>query len=150
MSPMGRLVLASALLVLVALGCGYKNPNAPASVTGKVTYKGKPVPAGTVRFHSQDAGSVTCQLDVDGSYSSTDVPAKEMTVTVETESAKPTDTPANQARKQSGSAPPPPGSEKSKPLEYVKIPEKYAKTKDTPLKTTLKPGKNTYNIELTD
>jgi hypothetical protein len=33
---------------------------------------------------------------------------------------------------------------------YVKIPSKYALPKTSPLRTTLKKGKNTYDIDLTD
>ena len=40
-----RLALALALLA----GC-QRNPNAPASISGTVTYKGEPVPAGSVVF----------------------------------------------------------------------------------------------------
>jgi hypothetical protein len=150
MSPKGRLALASPLLVLLALGCGGKNPNAPASVSGKVTYKGQPVPAGSITFISGGAGGRTCQLDADGSYTGIDLPVGEMTVTVETESAKAMATPQDPKAKRSGSAPPPPGGKTSKPIEYVKIPEKYADAKTTPLKKTLKSGSNSYDVELTD
>src|SRR2546421_12867772 len=88
-TTLARLVLLVPLCLALALvfGCSKRNPNAPASVNGKVTYKGAAVPAGTITFNAK-AGKYTTSLSTDGTYSSSDLPIGEMVVTVETESVQ--------------------------------------------------------------
>jgi hypothetical protein len=68
-----RLVLLS--LVVLALGCGEKRNTPPtAPVTGKVTYKGKPVIGGTVTFNPEEAlkgNPGSGDIAEDGTYSLT-------------------------------------------------------------------------------
>ncbi len=65
-------------------------PTPQASVTGKVTYKGEPVPAGLINFIPKTEGpSATGSLIADGTYSITDAPAGEFTVTIDNESLNP-------------------------------------------------------------
>jgi len=85
-----RLVLIFLVAFVVLLGCGQKrNPNAPANVTGKVTYKGSPVKGGNLTFHPSGGGVYSFTIRPDGTYSATDMPDGEMAVTINTESLNP-------------------------------------------------------------
>jgi hypothetical protein len=56
------------LLVLLA-GCTRNSPYSPVEVSGKVLYKGKPVPGGTVKFVTSSGGyAAFATIDEDGSY----------------------------------------------------------------------------------
>lgn len=77
--------LAPAALLAALCGCGGSNAG---SVHGKVTFDGQPVTGGTLVFYSE-TGSYSAGIRPDGTYSITDMPAGEMTVTVETESVNP-------------------------------------------------------------
>ncbi len=83
-----RLVAVLTLFAIVALGCGDRNPSAPAFVSGSVKYKGEVLKAGTVQFHS-DMGVYPAPINSDGTYVNRDVPVGELVVTVETESVNP-------------------------------------------------------------
>lgn len=65
-----NLLLASFALV-AALGCG--GPAAPkreyADVSGKITYKGKPLEVGQVIFQPPTGAAVVAELDSEGAYS---------------------------------------------------------------------------------
>src|SRR4051812_14883480 len=82
-----RLALVVALALGLVAGC-VKNRQAPAKVSGSVTYKGNPVPAGNIAFHS-DKGTYRASLGEDGTYEIADVPIGELVVTVETGSYDP-------------------------------------------------------------
>jgi hypothetical protein len=58
------------ILVLALLaGCAASDQLPTAKVTGKVTYKGKPVPTGTIMFIPEgDKPSATGELKSDGTY----------------------------------------------------------------------------------
>lgn len=68
----GRLAALAVCCVAVwlAAGCGGGN-NGLAVVKGKITYKGKPVPSGTINFLPSDGNkpSATGEIQPDGSYS---------------------------------------------------------------------------------
>jgi hypothetical protein len=170
-----RLFLMLPLLAVLSVGCSGKG-NVPASVSGTVKYKGELVTAGTVNFISQGEGGGTsypASIGPDGTYSAIDVPEGEMTVTVETQSADPNMANAmsrygqggrgqggkggegagatGDPEKQKGGSVSPKGKDYQAPSgAYVKIPLKYSVPTTTDLKTTLKKGKNEYNIELKD
>jgi hypothetical protein len=141
-----------ALMLLAGCGGGV-NPNAPATVMGTVTYNRSPVTAGTISFHPTDgaANRSTMPIAADGTFSTTDVPAGEMIVTVETESA-------NQKKQVYGGgqtkdkqfSPVPEGATVGARGAYVKIPPKYADKSKSDLKATLRAGKQTVNFDLVD
>ncbi len=66
-------LLALALLMASGVGCGPSNPDQPDTlpVGGKVTYKGKPVPKGTITFQSDGGRMATGEIQEDGTYSLT-------------------------------------------------------------------------------
>jgi hypothetical protein len=163
MATAGRPFLLLPLFLVLALGC---NKSAtPAGVSGKVTYKGQPVPAGSITFHLP-AGGIFKYPIRDGAYSGSDLPAGEMAVTIETESQN-TNDPTKPKRtygqgKDSAGGGAPDYAAKMKEAgripagavttggEYVKIPEKYATKEKSPLKVTLTNGKNVNDFDLTD
>jgi hypothetical protein len=114
-------------------------------VEGKVTYKGRPLPAGTITFVTKDGKTAgSAELAEDGSYKAT-VPVGEYKVTVSTE-------PLKKADKVDPKAPPklPPVDPKNPPKVYVKIPAKYGDPKTTPLVCTVKAGKQVLDLALED
>jgi len=148
----GRFLVLPLLLVLV-FGCGTKvNPNAPATVSGKVTYKGAPVTAGTVDFHPAGSkGTISGPIKSDGMYTARDLPTGEMVVTVNTEMANPNrKTPSYGGGKGKSPIAAPPGPPPTGGGEYVKIPAKYANPKTSGLTVTLNAGQNTKDIDLAD
>lgn len=163
-----RLVLIFLVAFVVLLGCGQKrNPNAPANVTGKVTYKGSPVKGGNLTFHPSGGGVYSFTIRPDGTYSATDMPDGEMAVTINTESlnpakkekqrvygegkggdGKPLPVPSPDFIK-SKLQKPPPDQPVTQP-EYVKIPAKYADKTKSGLTVTLSSGNQRRNFNLTD
>jgi len=158
-----RSLLLIPLLIAAASGCGGGgNPAAPASISGAVTFKGKPVTGGTVAFYTQAGGAAgtSCGIDSDGTYSISDVPAGELIVVVETDSANPEHKQAggkdaDKRTKMMGErtrldGTPAAGGPATSASEgkYVKIPEKYSKPKTSPLTYTAKAGRQVYNIEM--
>jgi hypothetical protein len=155
-----RLGLLLALCVGVVIGCA-KSSQAPAKVSGVVTYKNAPVTGGTIKFYSEEENvAYGCQIESDGTYQITDIPVGELTVTVETEHLNPTKAPPDYGKKgnadyaarvaaEKGMGAP--IAAKGEPKEkYVKIPSKYANPKTSPLTVTIEKGRQVKPIELTD
>lgn len=144
------------LFCLFAVGCGSRNPNAPASVSGHVRYKGSAVPAGVVTFHVEDKGSYTGHLNSSGAYEISDVPIGEAVVTVDTEVYNPKKKAARDYGDGKGAAdyakriaiekP----MKETPPAEFMALPAKYLTKKDSPLKATVEAGKQVKDFELTD
>jgi hypothetical protein len=66
-----RLVCASLVMfttALVAGGCSKKGGMETAPVSGKVTYRGKALPTGTVMFVPDEGPAATGEISSDGSY----------------------------------------------------------------------------------
>jgi hypothetical protein len=159
---------SSILLVsLVLTGCGGIKYG---DVTGRVTYKGSPLPAGKVVFWPQASGGApaSAPIEEDGSYA-VSVPVGEASVTVETESFSPKaqnsyfGAPvAKNTRAFHGSPPPEVAamikadrerSQASEPppqpqAKYVKIDMKYSRPTTSGLQTTVQSGTQEYNIDL--
>ena len=154
--------------VVALVGCGGGVANAPANVSGKVTYKGAPVTGGVVGFFAPGAegGGYSATINPDGTYRASNVAAGEVAVTVETETLNPNikqtaytggtgkgpgggGGPAGGAPKKMSSSPRPGNAAKSEAV-YVKIPGKYAKKDTTTLKANLKAGNNTVDLDLAD
>jgi len=62
-----RWLRGAPLLVLLAVGCGRSSVE-QAEVSGKVLYRGKPLPGGVVTFLSSKGFSGTAAVGADGSY----------------------------------------------------------------------------------
>jgi hypothetical protein len=159
-----KFFLASLLfVVLVAAGCSQSN--SPSRVSGKITYKGQPVPSGTVSFYrtgEEQSGAYSFPLKSDGTYEGAGLLPEEMLVTVETESAN-TKRPTPKYGAPGGKGNNPmaeydkmmqeKGFKPAAPTDagqYVPIPKKYAEKKSSPLRAPLKRGKNVLNFDLMD
>jgi hypothetical protein len=132
-----RRVAAFGLLALLAAGCQGKG-----DVSGKVTYKDKPLVFGTVTFEGSDRNLHYANIERDGSYSVTGVATGEAKVAVSSTNPKSSDfTPL---QREGGPAPPPrpdyPG--------WFAIPPKYDTTFTSGLTYPIKRGSNEINIEL--
>jgi hypothetical protein len=161
-----RLTLVGFLAVIV-LGCSSRRDTGvlPNSLSGKVTYNGKPVGGGTVIFIGKDKQgkdiNVNAILQPDGSYSISGIPTGDHLVAVETQSVKPQESaviPGSKEgqsydkaqeqymkmMKQKGAT-----KEAAAPV-YVKIPQKYASPKSSGLTVSVKEGANTKDFELKD
>jgi hypothetical protein len=136
----GRLCRAAAgvaLLALVVTGCGGRG-----NVSGKVTYKGKPLVWGTVQFQGSDNMIRQANIEPDGTYSVTGV------ITGEAKAAVSSINPASsdfQPRRAEGRPPPPP---RPQVKGWFPIPKKYQTTFDSGLTYTIKRGENKIDIEL--
>jgi hypothetical protein len=134
------LALATASFALTPIACGPTGPGM-AQVSGKVTYKGQPVPKGTVTFLPSSPGgrNATGAIMPDGSYKlQTENPGDgallgEYKVTIYAH-----DEPILDYLPQ-------------KPVEpKILTPTKYEKPDTSGLTASVKSGPNTYNFDLTD
>ena len=118
-------------LFVFAPGCS-KEP-IKSTVSGTVTLKGSPLPAGTVLFFSKELDSTSRSTIKDGGKYTfpVPIPVGDYLVCI---SDPPT---------------PPPGGmgPAEKPIQ-VNVPAKYRSFDTSELKFTIKPGPNEYNIEL--
>jgi hypothetical protein len=131
-----------ALLPLVLVGCGAK-----ATVTGKVTYKGKPLPMGTVTIHGEK-GEVATGGIADGSYQVEKAPVGPVKITVTVPKApKVPNQMGGMAAREGKEGPGMPGGGEAQ-KEVVPIPDKYASPETSGKSTTLNKGKQEYNIDL--
>jgi hypothetical protein len=129
--------VALAFLTLAAVGCGGRG-----DMSGKVTYKGKPLVFGTVQFEASDKTIKQANIEKDGSYSIPGVPVGDAKVAVSSDNPQSS---AFQPLQREGMPPP-------KPLPEVKgwfpIPPEYQDLSKPKLTYTVKRGKNTYDIDL--
>ncbi len=133
-----RAALVTSLLVALA-GCSPPT----AKVTGKVTYRGQAVTAGTVAFFGPGNQVASAPLGDDGSYAAVGVPLGQVTVTVTTPSPGPN---AEQLARNP--------MVKIKKVEVqatdkaVTVPAKYGLPGTSGLTTTVAEGSQSFNIEL--
>jgi hypothetical protein len=123
-------------LATILAGCSSSGP-ATGEVSGKVTYKGKAVTEGSITFiNPKEGGTAGADLGQDGSYT---VPGK----VVVGEYLVIVTPPMHIVDTDPGKSPPAP-VEKPAP----NIPMKYRQQGTTPLKETVKEGKNEFNFDL--
>jgi hypothetical protein len=128
---------------LLSVGCGASK----GDVSGKVNYRGKPLPAGTVTFFGADDRVVgSSQVSAAGDYSMTKVLAGPVKITVTVPPAI-----------RDPSAPPPPKGGKKKEqdpkeeerfLIHLDVPAKYRFPDQSGLTYTVQPGKQEHTIDL--
>jgi hypothetical protein len=153
------------LVVLVPAGCGPRT----GTVTGRVTYKGNPVPAGWVLFQPADPAqnAISAELDADGNYSVT-LPAGEVTVSIDNREWEPRAagpaipslpaglplSPEAAAKAGVPKGPAPRAAEGEgggrRSGKYVAIPPKYYDLATSGLKFKVQGGDQAQNLELTD
>jgi len=159
----GFVSLAGIVFAMATGGCG---GGAPATISGKVLYKGAPVTGGNVTFVSTEGKmSKSASINEDGTYQIADLPSGTFKICVETESFRPQVARTMSKAPGTGGMPPaysaPPGASEATgyrppvpkdPKElasrFVQIPSQYAKTETTDLTYTVKGGAQTHDIEL--
>jgi hypothetical protein len=133
-------VVALFLLILATLsGCGQSQSG---TVTGKVTFNGEPVGAGTVAFYGTGDKAAIAALRPDGTYEAVGVPLGEVKVTVTTPPPPPApEVAANNPmmRKKKVTVPTAKGTS---------LPPKYASATTSQLTLTVTEGTQTFNIPL--
>jgi hypothetical protein len=137
--------LASALLVLLAaVGCG---PGS-ATVSGRVTYKGAPLPSGDVLIYGANGKVQSGPIGADGNYAIYKAPVGDVKMAVVPPN------PSSQmmlprqvkgARKHPGAT----DDASMPPIKVVPIPERYNDPDKSGLNFTLKSGEQTIDLDLT-
>ncbi len=133
----------------VCMGCGPQTGN----VSGTITYKGKPLPVGSVTFVNASKEPVGTAAVRDGYYSLTRTPVGPVTILVTT--------PPVPSRRNVPPPPPPRGKmspkgqslpefsvESQKAPPPITIPDKYANANESGLTFTVQPGDQEHNIDL--
>jgi hypothetical protein len=121
-------LFAAAIGAGIFSGCGAEPPvdKDRSSISGVVTFSGKPLKAGTITFDSKDkAISASTSIRQDGRYRTSQVPLGPNIVTIETESL------------QYGS-----------PHLYIRIPGRYADLSKSGLSVDVKADENEVNFDL--
>jgi hypothetical protein len=166
MKTMASLLVLCLLFVSVAGGCR-KTASSAATLSGKVIFKGEPLPGGQITFHPKgEGGPISTGIDDKGAYRVAIPFSGEATVTVSTANLKgkgdltkiPGVDPAvleeqNKKRLESIKSMPPEQQKlflQSAGGTYTEIPSKYADPKTTPLSITIKGGSQTEDINLTN
>jgi hypothetical protein len=145
--PAGRLASLAALAALTALaaGCGKSS----GTISGKVTYQGKPLPYGSVQFISASGLALVGVIESDGSgsYSIPNVPVGKAQISVTCQDPKYADFMKQlSASARDKSIPRPKGS----PDQFNLIPGKYFDPSTSGLSCEVKGGQQTHDITLTD
>jgi hypothetical protein len=119
-------------LLAPAAGCG-----GPRTVTGKVSYNGKPLGKGQISFVGSGGKSASGTINADGTFVVTDVPAGEVTATVVSYYVE--------GEAKFGLTP-----LKSAPPMRSAIPTKYNDPATSGLRYVVDARKKTIDVELTD
>jgi hypothetical protein len=127
-------------LTLAACGCG----GGTGTVSGKVTYLGKPLPGGTVTCMTQESRPFYGMIEADGTYKVTGVPAGPVTIAVEAGAAA-GEPPVPLPDKDQ---PPTARAPASNPKPPVQLPKHYAKPDSSGLGLTIVKGMNPFDIDL--
>lgn len=137
---LGSVLCFGALLLVSAGGCTTAN-----RVTGKVTYDGRPLPAGRVSFLC-DGGNrplLTAKIDESGDYEIQNPPEGRVRVAVETFEPQPKPAPGPD---------PVTGIDYSLSWEdegpYVPIPERYGSVQTSGIEAVISAGEQTLDITL--
>jgi hypothetical protein len=131
-----RRLVGITLLALLAVGCQNKG-----DVSGRVTFKDKPLVYGTVSFETTEGPSVQAVIKQDGSYVAHGVGLGEARVTVN--SADPKQVGSMLSWKNPAAKP-----QALNIQGWFPIPEKFASTGTSGLTKTVKRGDNKYDIDL--
>jgi hypothetical protein len=157
---LNSLLLVGSVIVLAAPGC-QKPTGSLATVSGRVTLNGKPLPGGSVTFFVDKPGAVSPTVDIDesGNYPPVHLPPGEVKIKVDNRVLAPR--PAHggamvlpkglSAEVKSKMRPPratpadPPGGAAGR---YLAIPERYYMVETSDLAFTVQPGDQKHDIEL--
>jgi hypothetical protein len=138
----GKLRFMTGVILLAGLfAVGCSGQKGFGEVRGTVTYRDKPVTAGTVMFYPEGGGDpASGVLAPDGTYRATGIPVGRARVAVETARFKTmTPPPAGLAKQMGGPRP-----------VYVPIPDRYEKPESSGLTFEVVKGTSDWPIVLTD
>jgi hypothetical protein len=131
-------------LIVVAMGVviGCSSPKRLATLTGKVTYKGKPVSVGAIYFHGPADEMAMGNLQEDGSFTATDLPIGAVKVSLRVQD------PGVYAQKLKGQ-----GASLEKPTakdidKVTSLPHQYSDPNTSGLTYTLTPTTTTLDITI--
>lgn len=139
-----RWLACGLLFMTMGVGCGSR----PASVSGKVTFDGRPLPSGTVLFHGPDGRVAHALITAEGKYVIEDAPIGKVRISVESHGAAPAGLPSSG---RNAPATPPelaPRPEDPRDSKAVSIPTRYLDPEKSGLGYEVRPGGQTHNIEL--
>jgi hypothetical protein len=141
------------LLLLPAVGCG-----GIGNMSGKVTYKGKPVIFGTVMVIAKDNLPYYGQLDEEGNYTITKIPSGAVKVAVNSPDPrtpiprKPGQNEVDQGNKGGGGrrgvVADPSFKPPVDPKKWFPLPEKYGDPETSGVTLEIHNGENAFNIDL--
>jgi hypothetical protein len=140
-------LLACCLMVAVGCNMGKRHAAKHVEVSGKVTYKGKPVTGGRITFVTSDGFSSSGIIDENGNYK-VSAPVGSVKISVDNRMLL---QPIREAAKQG--AGPRPGGEEPNPIKgtYRPIPSKYYVPDTSPLSYTVtSEPQQTFDVALTD
>ncbi|NLF09631.1 MAG: hypothetical protein GX594_16870 [Pirellulaceae bacterium] len=134
--------------LLICGGCGQNRPDT-ALVSGKLTFQGKPVATGRIVFHPVDGRRpAMAAINEDGTYQLTTFDTKDGAMLGEhVVTIKSTRTIGGTPLDEFAEAPPGAAPAEPPKLEWL-VPEKYSRKDTTPLKATVKDGKNAIDFNL--
>jgi len=131
---------------MLLAGCGqyeYRLPETGATLEGTVTFGGDKVPMALISVLGEK-GQGNGQVEDEGQYKVENVPLGEVKIGVNTEAMKSNF--MSQQMAQSYKGPGAKGSGRVTGLRFVSVPAKYQDPETSGIKTTVKAGKNTFDI----
>lgn len=144
------------LLVLLVAGCSSKG-----TITGTVSYKGTPIPEGSVQFMPDNGGPTVSAVINDGKYTAEKVPVGPSKVAITSLVPSQQDNAMTKMMVSGGKGGGPPPDAKipeearklfsgggPAPKKGLKIPDKYSDLEKSPLTYTVTGGKQTKDFNL--
>lgn len=144
--PRPRSPLSSGLVALCGLVAGGCGPQT-ATVVGRVTCQGQPVPGGSVIVYCSDKQIARGIIGTDGAYAIPNVPHGAAVVTVQAPVRAPTGLRPQQNLPPSVGGPLPPADEAPDPAR-VRLPPRYALPEESGLTVAIDRERVTYDIDL--
>ena len=148
-SLVGQLLFGALALSLVAVttvGCGGAGKKEGVTVRGRVTYKNKPLPRGTINFWVDAGANVKAgTIKDDGSYEVKDVPLGSATITLDVPPAL-----SASGRMPMGGGGGGGVKEIPRPKPDIELPDKYKNKSRSTLTYEVVSGENTKDFDLTD
>jgi hypothetical protein len=138
-------VTAAAAVTAISCGSGIERiPETGATLEGKVTYGGQPVPMAFVIVAQAGGGSSTATADDEGNYKAENVPVGDVLIAVNTDATKGMMT----GRAMAGTDPKAKGGKKGVTPKFVEVPKKYHNPDTSGLSTKTEKGANRYDINI--
>jgi hypothetical protein len=133
------------LLLLILANSGCAGGPVAAKVSGTVTYRGEPLPAGKVSFYGPNDQVASALISEDGNYEAANVPLGAVKVAVSTPLPPPPEIEkaAKEGKRRFGK-----GNLIQAPQRTVSIPPKYSDPGKSALSVTVIEGTHVFNIEL--